>query len=71
MTDIALPVPAAGVLRRFAGASRQILRDIAAGFAAARRYERLAVLSDAELARRGLTREDVGWFALYGERRPR
>ena len=27
--------------------------------------------SDAELARRGLTREDVGWFALYGERRPR
>jgi hypothetical protein len=71
MTDIALPIPAAGAWRRFADTSRQVLLGIAAGFAAARRYERLAVLSDAELARRGLTREDVGWFALYGERRPR
>jgi hypothetical protein len=71
MTDIALPVPAAGAWRRFATGLRHVLVDIAAGFAAARRYERLAVLSDAELARRGLTREDVGWFALYGERRPR
>lgn len=71
MTDIALPIPAACALRRLADASRQVLLYVAAGFAAARRYERLTVLSDAELARRGLTREDVGWFALYGERRPR
>jgi hypothetical protein len=71
MTHIAWPIPAAGAWGRFADTSRQVLLVIAAGFAAARRYERLAVLSDAELARRGLTREDVGWFALYGERRPR
>jgi hypothetical protein len=50
---------------------REARLGIAEGFAAARRYERLAILSDGELARRGLRREDVGWFALYGERRPR
>ena len=71
MSDIALRVPAAGAWRRFADALRETRLGIAEGFAAARRYERLAVLSDGELARRGLRREDVGWFALYGERRPR
>jgi hypothetical protein len=48
-----------------------MLTGIAEGFAAAQRYERLAAMSDAELARRGLTREDLPWFAVYGERRPR
>jgi hypothetical protein len=71
MTDMALHVPATGAWRRIAEALRETRLGIAEGFAAARRYERLAVLSDAELARRGLRREDAGWFALYGERRPR
>jgi hypothetical protein len=44
---------------------------MAEGFAAARRYERLSSLSDAQLQRLGLTREDVGWFAMYGKPRPR
>jgi hypothetical protein len=71
MTDIALQNPTTGAWRRFAHASRQALLGIAEGFAAAQRYERLAAMSDAELARRGLTREDVPWFAVFGERRPR
>jgi hypothetical protein len=71
VSAIALVVPAARPWRRFADAVRKTGLGIAEGFAAARRYERLAVLSDGELARRGLRREDVGWFALYGEPRPR
>jgi hypothetical protein len=71
MSGIALQDPTAGAWRRFAHASRQALLGIAEGFAAAQRYERLAAMSDAELARRGLTREDVPWFAVFGERRPR
>jgi hypothetical protein len=71
MTEIALRAPACGAWRRLAETSRQVLLGIAEGFAAARRYERLAAMSDTELARRGLRREDVGWFAMFGERRPR
>jgi hypothetical protein len=71
MSAIALRAPMAGGWRRLAEALRETRLAVAEGFAAARRYERLAVLSDAELARRGLSREDVGWFALYGEPRPR
>jgi hypothetical protein len=71
MTDIALQVPAAGAWRRFACALRETRLGIAEGFAAAHRYERLAAMSDARLAQMGLTREDVPWFAMYGERRRR
>ena len=71
MSEIALQSPTAGVWRRLAGVLRRVLVGIAEGFAAARRYERLAAMNDAELARRGLTREDLPWFAAYGERRPR
>ena len=71
MTDIALQNQGAGVWRRFLHASRQALLGVAEGFMAAQRYERLAAMSDAALARRGLTREDVPWFAAFGERRPR
>ena len=71
MSDIALRIPAAGAWRRFAAASRQVLLGVADGFAAAQRYERLAAVSDAELARPGLIREDVPWLAVFDERRPR
>jgi hypothetical protein len=71
MSDIALQDPTTGDWRRFTDASRRALLGIAEGFAAAKRYQRLAAMSDAELARRGLRREDVPWFAVFGERRPR
>jgi hypothetical protein len=71
MSEIALHVPAAGSWRRLVHASRQVLLGIADGFAAAQRYNKLAAMSDAALARRGLTREDVPWFAVFGEPRPR
>ncbi|MGH6898771.1 MAG: hypothetical protein ACREJ5_19835 [Geminicoccaceae bacterium] len=70
MTDIALQRPTAGTWRRLANASKRVLLGIADGFAAAQRYQRLAAMSDAELARRGLTREDLPWLAAFGERRP-
>jgi hypothetical protein len=70
MSDIALQIPTADTWRRLVDASRQVLLGIVQGFAAAQRHQRLAAMSDAELARRGLTREDVPWFAAYGERRP-
>ena len=70
MSEMALRSAAAGPWRRFAGA-RQVLVGIADGFAAARRHGRLAAMSNAELARREFTREDLRWFAAYGERRPR
>lgn len=71
MSEIASRSPTAGAWRRFAGVSCEVLVGIAEGLAAAWRYERLAAMSEAELARRGLTREDLPWFAAYGERRPR
>lgn len=58
MSDIALQNPMAGAWWRLAAVARQVVLGIADGFAAAQRYERLAAMSDAELARRGLTRED-------------
>jgi len=69
MTDIALPAPAASAWHRLTRISREVLLGLAEGFAAARRHERLAAMSDAQLARMGLAREDVPWFAMYGERR--
>ena len=71
MSDIALPGATTGGWQRLAEASRQVLLGIAEGFAAAQRYRRLAAMSDAALARRGLSREDVPWLAVFGERRPR
>jgi hypothetical protein len=69
MTDIALPELATSAWHRFTRLSREVLFGIAEGFAAARRYDRLAAMNDAQLARMGLVREDVLWFAMYGERR--
>jgi hypothetical protein len=59
---------AAGGVRRLTDACRRFLLAVADGVAAARRYEKLASMSDAELARLGITREDVPWFAYSGER---
>jgi hypothetical protein len=50
---------------------RQVWLGLADGLEAAHRYERLAASSDGELARLGITREDVPWFAMYGKGRPR
>jgi hypothetical protein len=71
MTDVALPATGSSGWRRTIDVVREFLLAMAEGFAAARRYDRLATLSDAQLARLGITREDVGWFAMYGKPRPR
>jgi hypothetical protein len=77
MSDLALHptaaarVPAAGAWRRFTTGLRQAWVGLRDGLEAAHRYERLAASSEAELARLGITREDVPWFAMYGKRRPR
>jgi hypothetical protein len=71
MTDLALPVTGSSGWRRAVDTIREFVLAMAEGFAAARRYERLSSLSDAQLQRLGLTREDVGWFAMYGKPRPR
>lgn len=59
----------ARALHRLTDLCRRVLLAVADGVAAARRYERLAATSDAELARLGLTRGDAPWFAFSGERR--
>lgn|SRR5690606_2377137 len=71
MNEMALRRPSAGAWRQFLQVARRVFGAIADGFAAAKRYERLKTMSDAELARRGLKREDLAWFALFGERPPR
>ena len=71
MTDIALERPPGGSWHRLANAARRLVLGLADGLGTARRYRRLAAMSDAQLARRGLTRNDVPWFAVFGERRPR
>lgn len=71
MSDVAMPVTGSGAWRRSADAFRQFLLAMTEGFAAARRYERLSSLSDAQLRRLGITRQDLGWFAMYGKARPR
>jgi hypothetical protein len=58
-----------GAWRRFANGCRQFLLGMAEGYAAARRYRRLSILSDAELRQRGVTRQDLAWFAVYGKPR--
>lgn len=72
MSELALRTTSfAAASRRLAEAGRQFALGIAEGIAAARRYEKLAAMSDAELARLGITRGDAAWYALCGEPRPR
>jgi hypothetical protein len=71
MTDLALSATGSHGWHRAVDAVRELVLAMAEGLAAARRYERLSNLSDAQLQRLGLTREDVGWFAMYGKPRPR
>ena len=66
MSDVALDITGRGAWRRFVRACRQFLRAMAEGYAAAGRYRKLSILSDAELGRLGLTRQDLAWLAMYG-----
>jgi hypothetical protein len=69
MSAVALHTTGRGAWRRFANGCRQFLLGMAEGYAAARRYRRLSILSDAELRQRGVTRHDLAWFAVYGKPR--
>jgi hypothetical protein len=69
MVDVALHTTERDAWRRFAHGCGQFLMGVAEGFAAARRYRRLSILSDAELRQLGVTRRDLACFAVYG--RPR
>jgi hypothetical protein len=69
MSAVALHTTGHGAWRRFANRCRQFLLGMAEGFAAARRYRRLSILSDAELRQLGVTRPDLAWFAVYGKPR--
>ncbi len=71
MTTLTLPFPSGrgtartGPLRFFSG----LVAGIRDGLALAARYDRLARMSDSELARLGLRREDVPRAALTGHKR--
>ena len=54
----------ASALRGTLSKSWQGLRD---GVRAARTYQRLNAMSDAELARRGISREEILRVAMFGE----
>jgi hypothetical protein len=69
MSDVALPTTGRGAWRRFTDGCRQFLLGMAEGFAAARRYRRLLLLSDVELRQLGVARRDLAWFAVYGKPR--
>jgi hypothetical protein len=72
MSNVALLGPITGVRRLLSGVSsgvRGFLLGIAEGVAAARRYERLVAMSEGELERLGLSREEVPWAAMFGDRR--
>jgi hypothetical protein len=71
MSVLVVERPAAVGLRRFLAACGQFLAAFAEGIAAAHHYERLSAMSAAELRRLGIERQDIAWFALYGEPRPR
>jgi hypothetical protein len=71
MSVLALERPAAGGFRRLLAVCGQFLAAVAQGVAAAHRYERLSIMSDAELGRLSIERQDIAWFGLYGEPRPR
>ncbi len=71
MTSLTLPFPSgrgtrgSGIVRFLAG----LADGIREGLALAGRYEKLVRMSDAELARLGLTREDVPRAVLIGRKR--
>lgn len=71
MTTLTMPFPSgrptrrAGILKFLSGLAAGI-RD---GLAVAARYDKLARLSDSDLARLGLQREDVPRAALGGHKR--
>jgi hypothetical protein len=69
MNAVALQTTGRGAWWRFVSGCRQFLLGMAEGFAAARRYRRLSILSDAELRRLGVTRQDLAWFGVYGKSR--
>jgi len=59
-----------GLLARLGRGLCNFAIGIVEGIEAQRRYERLAHLSDRELARRGLSRDDLPHVALFGDREP-
>jgi hypothetical protein len=69
MTTLALPRAARGFprLRRFFGAVSEFLAGIRLARAMAARYNTLSRLSDAELARRGIAREDIPGLVVNGK----
>jgi hypothetical protein len=69
MSAVALHTTGHGAWQRFVNGCRQFLLGMAEGFAAARRYRRLSMLSDGELRQLGVTRQELAWFAVYGEPR--
>jgi hypothetical protein len=71
MSVLALERPTAGALRTVRVACGEFLAAVAQGVAAAQHYERLSLMSDGELRRLGIERQDIAWFALYGKPRPR
>jgi hypothetical protein len=71
MSVLVLESPTAGGLRRILAACGAFLAAFAEGVTAAQHYERLSLMSDGELRRLGIERQDIAWFALYGKPRPR
>jgi hypothetical protein len=69
MSAVALQTTGRGAWWRFVSGCRGFLLGMAEGFAAARRYRRLSILSDGELRQLGVTRRDLAWFAVYGKPR--
>ena len=68
MTTLAVPalVRATPRLKRFFGAIGEFLAGIRLARAMAGRYNTLSQLSDAELARRGIAREDIPRVVVNG-----
>jgi hypothetical protein len=65
MITLALPLPAKRHRRlRLLGFATDVLGGVSDGLRAARRYKMLSDLSDAELKRRGLEREDIARAAV-------
>ena len=68
MTTLALPrLGRETRLRRFFGAVSEFLAGIRLARAMAHRYNTLSRLSDAELARRGIAREDIPSLVVNGK----
>jgi hypothetical protein len=69
MTTLALPglVRGGSRLKRFFGAVSEFLAGIRLARAMAARYNTLSRLSDVELARRGIAREDIPRVVVNGK----